>query len=236
MSDLNNVRQCVLPFVFKDTHLESDFVTSLCNIEAYRITECELPSDQVLIIGDRYSGKTHLGMLWAKKHNAKIIDCKDSAHNEFIYSVMRDINKSSQNYFLIENIHMCSDEKLFSMINAAKEAKVNVLMTTRKYGVWKIPDLLSRINAMYKVLIKDPDPSMIASLLSVFFAKKQIVIAQNVIDFIAMNIERSFFAIHTFVDVIDKLSIEKKRNIITVPFIKPIILNLSLGNKEAIYE
>ena len=64
---------------------------------------------------------------------------------------------------------------------------------------------------------------MCKMLMVKLFADKQIIIKnKEIFDFIFKRLTRTYFDIHHFVDQLDRLSLEKKRQL-TIPLIKEII-------------
>ncbi len=55
-----------------------------------------------------------------------------------------------------------------------------------------------------------------------YFAARQLKVSDEVINYLASRVERSFTAALKIVDAIDKLSLEQKRNI-TIPLVKSIL-------------
>ena len=71
--------------------------------------------------------------------------------------------------------------------------------------------------------IKTPDDEMCKMLMVKLFSDKQIIIKnKEIFDFIFKRLSRTYLDIYNFVDKLDRLSLEKKRQL-TIPLIKEII-------------
>ena len=99
---------------------------------------------------------------------------------------------------------------------------------------FKINDLSSRLKSFYFVEIKDPDDKLLNNLFMKLLNDKQIIITNNeVFSFITKRIHRTYLDVYRFVEKIDKLSLEKKREFVpdaimwlqpTQPFRNPLSL------------
>ena len=88
---------------------------------------------------------------------------------------------------------------------------------------FKLKDLKSRLKTFYHVSISDPDDEMIKIILTKLLIEKQFIIKNpEIFEFLVNRIERSYQSIYNLVDKLDKLSLEKKRQL-TIPLIKEIL-------------
>ena len=88
---------------------------------------------------------------------------------------------------------------------------------------FKFRDLYSRLREFMYLEIKAPDDEMCKMLLVKLFYDKQIIIKnKEIFEFIFKRLNRTYLDIYIFVDKLDKLSLEKKRQL-TIPLIKEII-------------
>ena len=88
---------------------------------------------------------------------------------------------------------------------------------------FKFTDLFSRLREFIYLEIKAPDDEMCKMLLVKLFYDKQIIIKnKEIFDFIFQRINRTYLDIYIFVERLDRLSLEKKRQL-TIPLIKEII-------------
>ena len=81
----------------------------------------------------------------------------------------------------------------------------------------------SRLKSFNFIKIKIPDDELIVNLINKLLYDKQIIINNSeIFSYVLKRIKRSYKDIYLLVDKIDKLSLEKKREL-TVPLIKELI-------------
>ena len=117
------------------------------------------------------------------------------------------------------------EQKLFHIINLAKENNKKLLMTSRKPISeidLNLEDLKSRLNSILEAKIKEPDDQLMELLLIKIFNDKQLKINPNIIDFLVSRLERSYESINLFIEKIDKFSLEKGKKI-TIPLINDLL-------------
>ena len=167
-----------------------------------------------LISGPPYSGKTHLSKILIKNaRNYKIL--------YFDRDYQNMLNRfEDSDFFILENInnvkHDKFEQKLFHIINLAKENNKKLLMTSRKPISeidLNLEDLKSRLNSILEAKIKEPDDQLMELLLIKIFNDKQLKINPNIIDFLVSRLERSYESINLFIEKIDKFSLEKGKKI-----------------------
>ena len=176
-----------------------------------------------LISGPPYSGKTHLSKILIKNaRNYKILYFDSDYQNM--------LNRfEDSDFFILENInnvkHDKFEQKLFHIINLAKENNKKLLMTSRKPISeidLNLEDLKSRLNSILEAKIKEPDDQLMELLLIKIFNDKQLKINPNIIDFLVSRLERSYESINLFIEKIDKFSLEKGKKI-TIPLINDLL-------------
>ena len=88
---------------------------------------------------------------------------------------------------------------------------------------FQFKDLHSRLREFIYLEIKSPDDEMCKMLMVKLFSDKQIIIKnKEIFNFIFNRLNRTYFNIFIFVEKLDRLSLEKKRQV-TIPLIKEII-------------
>jgi chromosomal replication initiation ATPase DnaA len=85
-----------------------------------------------------------------------------------------------------------------------------------------LPDLKSRILASPAVALASPDDQLMAVVLTKLFSDRQIFVPQDVMQFILTRIERSFAALRSVVDDIDRAALAQKRPV-TIPLVKEVL-------------
>ena len=198
---------------------EDKLIVSLANIEIYNsiFKWDKWVNNRLLIIGSEKSGKTSLANLWRKITNAK-----------FIHSI-DDLEDNRR--VIVENIENFNELNLINIINFTQEKSLSLLMTCSKYPSFKLNDLTSRIKSTYKLIIKEPDENLAKLLLAKFFQKRQILISEEVINYIYNNIQRRYSSLDQIVNILDNQSIIQGRKI-TIKFIHEIFKKFNIINEE----
>lgn len=198
-----------------------DYIFSKCNFALREILD-SLPSSAgllpypniVILQGAPKSGKTHFAHLFYNKTKANwlhpVSDLEDIKGK---YCIIDDIDES------------WSEAKLFHVFNYLSENKIVALMTCKSLQSFKLKDLVSRLNSARSFFIGSPDDMMIKAILSKHFSSRSITSSQEVVNFLVNRIPRSFEAIFTAIDRIDRLALEKKRNI-NVAFVSSVLGDL----------
>lgn len=185
------------------------------NQDAYDFTIINDFDQNIFLFGPKKSGKSHLANLWQQINNAIIYDQNFSK-----------IIETKQNIVVDDMLGTSSEEDLFHLINHCKLNNLKMYFTSSidiKTYQFKFNDLYSRLREFYYLEIKTPDDEMCKIFLVKLFADKQIIIKnKEIFEFIFNRVRRTYFDLYIFVEKIDKLSLEKKRQL-TIPLIKEII-------------
>jgi len=200
-------------FTLKNDH--ENFFVNKTNQKAYDITNLEKFNQNIFLFGPKKSGKSHLVNLWKNKNNAI------SYNNNF-----SKIIETKKNVVIDDALGNSIDENLFHIINHCKLNHLKIYFTSsldiNTYD-FKFKDLYSRLREFIFLEIKSPDDDMCKMLMVKLFSDKQIIIKnQEIFDFIFKRLNRTYLDICNFVERLDRLSLEKKRQL-TIPLIKEII-------------
>lgn len=224
---MNNQIQFPFEFTESISFAEDDFITSQANQNAFNYIQNWLSwgegrySKLLILYGPRSSGKTHLSHIFAKLTKAKLIQTKD-------LFTKHPFELALNNKFLIlEDLDIIKDceEIIFHLINEVCEQSCYLLITSKVSPTemkFKLPDLESRIKVIPSVSIDQPDDQLIHTLLVKRFSDKQIRISNDIINYLATHIERSFKEINSVVDYIDKKSMIEKRKV-TISLVKEVL-------------
>ena len=193
-----------------------DFFVSTSNKKAYNfILNKKIDNQKILLIGPNKSGKTHLGKIWQKNNNAV------SYENNF-----EIILNYKKNIFIDDFLKNINEEQIFHLINHCSNNKLTILFTSNKEMFehnFFLQDLLSRIKTFHTLRIDLPDDDLIINLMIKLLHDKQIIIKnEEIFHYILKRIERSYEEIFLLIEKIDKLSLEKKREL-TIPLIKKLL-------------
>ena len=83
-------------------------------------------------------------------------------------------------------------------------------------------DLVSRLDAMQTAFIEEPDDMLMEALIIKLFNDRQILIKPNIVNFLMQRIERSYLGVAEIIDLIDKVSLSKKKSV-SISLIKGLI-------------
>ena len=138
---------------------------------------------------------------------------------------MKKLNKYWKKSRTLENV-LYIVKNLFHLINHCKIYNLKLCVTSsinlNNFEI-KLNDLRSRLKSFYYLKINNPDDEMCKMLMTKLFLEKQIIIKhKEIFDFIFKIVERTYKDINSFVEKIDHLSLEKKRQL-TIPLIKEIL-------------
>ena len=193
-----------------------DFFVSTSNKKAYNfILNKKIDNQKILLIGPNKSGKTHLGKIWQKNNNAI------SYENNF-----EIILNYKKNIFIDDFLKNINEEQIFHLINHCSINKLTILLTSKKEVFehnFLLKDLVSRLKTFNLLRIDLPDDDLIINLIIKLLHDKQIIIKnEEIFHYILKRIERSYEEIFLLIENIDKLSLEKKREL-TIPLIKKLL-------------
>ena len=193
-----------------------DFFVSTSNKKAYNfILNKKIDNQKILLIGPNKSGKTHLGKIWQKNNNAV------SYENNF-----EIILNYKKNIFIDDFLKNINEEQIFHLINHCSINKLTILLTSNKEVFehnFLLKDLVSRLKTFNLLRINLPDDDLIINLMIKLLHDKQIIIKnEEIFHYILKRIERSYEEIFLLIEKIDKLSLEKKREL-TIPLIKKLL-------------
>lgn len=206
---------------------EDYFQLTNCNIDFFKNLIFNQKNKVKMIIGEKYSGKSHISHIWKVRNNGVYLNCNDQDCRQKI---------ENNDYFIIENIELWIKNdinKLFNILNiTTQEYNKNLLLTSQFLpNSLKINmrDLLSRLLIIPIYEIPKPDEELMCKIMQKRFNDVQLKINIQTIAFISKRIPRTFFAINDIFHKIVDFSLE--HNIaITTPVVKKIIQN-SADNK-----
>lgn len=195
--------QYPLPLGWKAAEGQKDFLVSEANRDAVRFLDswATWPLPVALLIGPPGSGKTHLGRIFARRANARLLDDADRGGSE---------------------------EGLFHAWNEAVEARRPMLMTARSDPAdWNLalPDLVSRLAATPRVRIGAPDEALLLYLFHKLWRDRGMEVGDDVARYVLARVERSFAAIGRAVDLMNAASLARQRPP-SVPLAREALLDL----------
>jgi chromosomal replication initiation ATPase DnaA len=210
------VAQNIIEFPFEPEFGSDNFIRCSSNTDAHQAIYNTIlwPDKRLLILGEPGCGKSHLANIWA--------ELNDAIH-------IREQSNPTSQAKIIENIEQIHNYNwLFHQINQAQQQEVPLLLTATHLPSYALLDLNSRINATYRVSIKDPSIELLKIILLKSLTDRQLKINAEVLDYLMVRINRSFEYVKLFVQHLDHASAEEKRSL-TIPFVRKI---LTIGNLQ----
>ncbi len=162
------------------------------------------------IIGEKFSGKTHLVNIFLKKYNGIKFDSK----------LFKDEDLKKVKIFeniVLENFDEHIDEKLiYTLINIIEQDNKFLVITSKTPVVninFKLDDLRSRLKNFLLQNIEQPDDELIFAIIIKNLSDRQISMDKKFIDYIIKRVDRSYSKIFDFIYKIDEISLKKKKSI-----------------------
>lgn len=207
-------RQLAFPLSHSQTSYQSDqFVVSEANKTQFTIAHSWfLTIDPALIIcGPRYSGKTHLAHLVSDQ-------CDGIFLNAAEYSKIDDYPEIS----FIDNAEDIEPKKFLMAFESMISRGGRLVLIGRGLpDDWsgELGDLRTRLRALPRVTMQEPDEKLIRAIIKKSFLDRQIEVENDVIDYAAKRLPCTFAASYKFVEYADQLALSAGRPI-TKPFVQ----------------
>ncbi len=154
------------------------------------------PGGRLAIFGPEGSGKTHLARAWAVRTGAFVAG-----------EAALDLARAPGGPILVEDVDRgVADDALFHLINRA-DAGGSLLLTARAAPrLWpaRLPDLRSRLNALFAVELGAPDDTVLEGLLLRFFRDRHIRPDADLLSYLLRRMERSATAAQALVSRLDE--------------------------------
>ena len=162
------------------------------------------------IIGEKFSGKTHLVNIFLKKYNGIKFESK--------FFKDEDLKKVKiYGNIVLENFDEKIDEKLiYTLINIIEQDNKFLVITSKTPVVninFKLDDLKSRLKNFLLQNIEKPDDELLFTLIVKNLSDRQIILDKKLVDFITKRIDRSYGKIFDFINKIEENKKKKKKSI-----------------------
>ena len=208
-------QQNYFDYNLKEIRDSSNFFVNDTNSHCYNIIAKNNSIRNIFLKAPNKSGKTHLINIWIGENNAVLYD-----------SNLKYVLNNKQNVAIDDLFLKLNEEDIFHVINHCKNENLKIFITSNldinEYN-FKLIDLKSRLKTFYHLSILNPDDEMVKIILTKLLHEKQFIIKNpEIFEFLVKRVERSYESIYNLVDKLDKLSLEKKRQL-TIPLIKEIL-------------
>ena len=209
---MNNLNQLILNFDYDQNFKDQDFYVSKSNEFAFKLLNSwpKWEKNFVNLIGENFSGKTHLINIFLQKFKGIKIEASE-INNEFLKKI-----KIFEN-IIIENFNDKIDENLlFTLINIVDQDNKYLILTSKTpivHHSFNLRDLNSRSKNFLLCNIEKPGDDLMFALILKNLSDRQISIDKKLVDFIIKRIDRSYGKIFDFIYKIDKISLKRKKPI-----------------------
>jgi chromosomal replication initiation ATPase DnaA len=163
-----------------------EFVAGTSNAQALAAVDSwpRWPGGCLVLAGPEGVGKTHLARAWAAETDAVILsrEAPQLAAADGRPALLEDVDQGAP------------PEALFHLINLAAREGASLLMTTRsRPAAWpaELPDLRSRLNALFVAEIEAPDDVVLEGVLRKLFRERSIRPPPEVYPYLLRRIPRS---------------------------------------------
>jgi chromosomal replication initiation ATPase DnaA len=163
-----------------------EFVEGASNAQAIAALDSwpRWPGGCLVLVGPEGVGKSHLARAWASQANAVTLarEAPDLAAATGRPVLLEDVDRGAP------------DEAVFHLINLAGREGASLLMTARtRPAAWSagLPDLRSRLNALFVAEIEPPDDVVLEGVLRKFFRERSIRPAPEVYPYLLRRMPRS---------------------------------------------
>jgi len=209
---VKNLNQLILNFDYDQNFKGQDFYVSKSNEYSFKLLNSwpNWEKNFVNLIGEKYSGKTHLINIFLEKFKGIKIEAS-KIKNQSLKKI-----KIHEN-IIIENLDEEINENIFfTLLNIIEQDNKYLIITSKKPIVdflFKLDDLNSRSKNFLLSVIEKPEDDLMFALILKNLSDRQISIDKKLIDFIIKRIDRSYGKIFDFIYKIDKISLKRKKPI-----------------------
>ena len=209
---MRDIDQKIFNFSNNKNFKDEDFYLSSSNRHIYKMLNNwpKWEKNFLNIVGENFSGKTHLINIFLKKFNGIKIE-SNLINNHHLNDV-----KFNQNIVLENLDNNVNEELIYTLYNIVEQEDKFLIVTSRKSITdiqFVLNDLKSRTKNFIIQNIEKPDDELIFALLLKNLSDKQILIEKKFIDYIVKRIDRSYGKIFDLIYKIDKISLNKKKPI-----------------------
>ena len=221
MADANLGRQRTFDWGVRPALGREDFLVAPCNEAAVAWLDRwpDWPGPALAIHGPPGSGKSHLAEVWRHRSGAEAVDA--CALGQATHG-----GGDAAAALVIDGLGGGIDERaLLHTYNGVAERGGHLLLTALAPPArWPLtlPDLVSRLRVAPAVAIGLPDDTLLAALMLKLFADRQIAVAPEVPAYVVPRIERTFQAVSSLVERLDRAALAEGRPV-TVPLVRSVL-------------
>ena len=226
-----------------------DFLVAPCNEAAVAWIDRwpDWPGPALAIHGPPGAGKSHLAEVWRRRSGAEIVEASRLA-TVVEASRLATVVEASRlaeaapgagggpAALVVEGLGGPIDERaLLHLHNGVAERGGHLLLTAAAPPArWPLalPDLASRLRLAPVAALGAPDDALLGALMLKLFADRQIAVAPEVPAYVVPRIERTFEAVATLVERLDRAALAAGRAV-TVPLARSVLGAAGTGPEAA---
>ena len=208
-----------------------DFLVAPCNEAAVAWIDRwpDWPGPALALHGPPGAGKSHLAEVWRRRSGAEIVEASRLAG-----AVPGAGGEPAA--LVVEGLGGPIDERaLLHLYNGVAERGGHLLLTAAAPPArWPLalPDLSSRLRLAPAAALGAPDDALLGALMLKLFADRQIAVAPEVPAYVVPRIERTFAAVATLVERLDRAALAEGRAV-TVPLARSVLGAAGTGPEAA---
>lgn len=238
----NKTRQYKLKFSPQIYLGEEDFLVTTCNENAYKAIKIwpQWQHFSLSIYGPQSCGKTHLAHIWINEIQKSLSRPTQIPIMQAQSINMKNVNKiaNEYQYLVVDGLDASINEEaffhLYNFYNIPEKYILFISELPPSKLALKLPDLRSRLNIIPCVEIYQPDDEMLIALIAKLFNDRQIIISQEILDYIISRTERSFDYVSRLIEEIDDISWTYGRAV-SIPIVKEAIENLNKNQQLELF-
>lgn len=182
------------------------FLISAANAEALAACDAWRASDEeaLIICGPAASGKTHLAHIVAAP-DPRFLDWRGAA---------ADLRPGA--IVVFDDLPASDPRAFLSAYNDVLNADARAVLTGRgRPSDWALglKDLRTRLEAMPRAILGEPDEALIRAVMRKHFADRQVLVEESVVDYAIPRLPRTFEAARAFALTADAVAVERGRRI-----------------------
>ncbi|MBV8938710.1 MAG: hypothetical protein JO089_02575 [Alphaproteobacteria bacterium] len=219
--------QLALPLVSAAQFAADDFIVSRSNQQAHGWIQRwpRWPASALALTGPPRSGKTHLVEIWRKSAGAWRLEGPQLQAQ--LHACLEAGGCGA-----VEQFEQADERALFHLLEHARLHGGALLLTSAlPPDSWRflLADVRSRLNALPKAVLEEPDEALLEALLIKLLSDRQLTVPPEVAAFLARRMERSFAAAEALVDALDAASLQRGRDI-TTALAREVLLSFFAGS------
>jgi chromosomal replication initiation ATPase DnaA len=202
-----------LDFEWNEDYKSESFIIENCNSRLYKwvMSPQFWPKKQTLLIGPRYSGKTHLANIWQQTNNA------------IPFNLGSDLELNS--YLIIDEVDDYQEDELLKIFDNAELLNITILWSSRTYpdslNLFN-SDIITRLKSVSIMQIEEPSENLFKLIIKKRCHDLGLPITEECLAYAVRYLSITYDAIH---NIVEKLHINCliQQRIPSIPLLSDIL-------------